>query len=138
MLGPDPEANEDIPLWHIMRSCDTWAAGRMMFELLLQCVKRQRKATRELGLPPLGRHEYKQADLPPLPGYSRGLREVLIGMIAFDPAQRLTPRCVCGVVECAGLSQGSTVTLVCCCTGKRWCAVRCCFGVVTLPLARLQ
>ena len=90
MLGPDDPAFEDKKVWDIMKGCDTWATGRMMLELLLLCVKRTHK-TSESGLPALGRAEYKASDIPALPGYSSGLYKVLTGMMAFDPAERLSP-----------------------------------------------
>ena len=91
VLGPDDDAFEDKKVWDIMKGCDTWATGRMMLELLLLCVKRTHK-TSESGLPPLGRAEYKASDIPALPGYSSGLYKVLTGMMAFDPAERLSPQ----------------------------------------------
>ena len=90
VLGPDDPAFADKKVWDIMKGCDTWATGRMMLELLLLCVKRTHK-TSETGLPPLGRAEYKASDIPALPGYSSGLYKVLTGMMAFDPAERLSP-----------------------------------------------
>ena len=91
--GPDEEAEEDQPLWELMRGNDTWAVGRMMFVLLLQCIHGEAKAgVAGRRLPPLlAGAKYKQEDLPPLPGYSAALRALLAGMMEHDPAKRLTP-----------------------------------------------
>ena len=84
--------NEGVPLWELLRGNDTWAAGRMMMESLLQCIHGEAKAgAAALGMPPLTAAKYKQEDLPPLPGYSAALRALLTGMMEHDPAQRLTP-----------------------------------------------
>ena len=91
--GPDLDADDDVPLWLLMRACDTWAVGRMMMELLLQCIHLEAKASAtSLGMPPLTTAKYKQEDLPPLPGYSPELHALLSGMMAYDPAQRLKPQ----------------------------------------------
>lgn len=90
--GPDQEAEEDVTMWQLLQGCDTWAAGRMVFELLLQCVHRVAKASTGVGLPALGKDGYKDTDLPPLPGYSDALRSILVGMAACKPEDRLTPR----------------------------------------------
>ena len=91
--GPDEEAEEDQPLWELMRGNDTWAVGRMLFVSLLQCIHGEAKAgVAGRRLPPLlAGAKYKQEDLPPLPGYSAALRALLAGMMEHDPAKRLTP-----------------------------------------------
>ena len=43
--GPDEEAEEDQPLWELMRGNDTWAAGRMIMESLLQRIHGEAKAS---------------------------------------------------------------------------------------------
>ena len=79
------------PLWELMSGCDTWAAGRMMFEALLQCVMRSAEGGEAVGLPALASTSYTEASLPPLPKYSTGLRKLLTGMMAADRTKRLTP-----------------------------------------------
>ena len=85
--------DKGVPLWELMRGNDTWAVGRMMFVLLLQCIHGEAKAgVAGRRLPPLvAGAKYKQEDLPPLPGYSAALRSLLTGMMEHDPAKRLTP-----------------------------------------------
>ena len=73
--------------WELFRGWDTWAAGRMMYVLLLQCIHRKPRSI-DLGLPQLNKDPHA---LKELPGYSGGLRRILGGMMAFDPAQRLSP-----------------------------------------------
>lgn len=85
LLGPDHARFQGTTVWDVMKGCDTWAAGRMMLELLLT------QHTSASGLPALGHNEYQQSDIPALPGYSVGLYKVLTGMMAFDPAARLSP-----------------------------------------------
>lgn len=98
---------QGVGMWKLMKGCDTWAAGRAVYELLLQCVRRKDSTGLRagLGLPPLNTTPYKQEDLPPLPGYSAGLQRTLQGMMAHDPAQRLTPRQA--LVRCQVLLWGS-------------------------------
>ena len=87
--GPDQDAGAAPLLWALMRGCDVWALGRMMYELLLQSILKVQRIASGVGLPPLGAQEYKDEDLPPLPGYSAGLRRLLVAMMTFDPERRL-------------------------------------------------
>lgn len=92
--GPDGEATEDMSLWELMRGCDTWAVGRTVMVLLLQCIHGEAKASAaSRRLPPLVADErYKQEDLPALEGYSSSLQALLGGMMEHDVTKRLTPR----------------------------------------------
>lgn len=89
--GPDDDAKTETGLWELMRSCDVWAAGRMMFEQLLLCTKGAVDEAGKVGLPPLNTTAYKASDLPPLPGYSAELRGILAAMMEYKQADRLGP-----------------------------------------------
>ena len=58
--------NEGVPLWELMRGNDTWAAGRIIMESLLQCIHGEAEASAAvLGMPPLTAAKYKHETCRP-------------------------------------------------------------------------